>query len=81
MEDRAIEKMCIRDRFNVASQMTSACQSDFMAVGGGYAIDSAGVPIREKCGLGQISAYVPSSAAAMATLQVDPCLLYTSRCV
>ena len=58
--------------FNVASQMTSACQSDFMAVGGGYAIDSAGVPIREKCGLGQISAYVPSSAAAMATLQVDP---------
>jgi ABC-type branched-subunit amino acid transport system substrate-binding protein len=58
--------------FNVASQMTSACQSDFMAVGGGYAIDSAGVPIREKCGLGQISAYVPSSASAMATLQVDP---------
>jgi hypothetical protein len=58
--------------FNVASQMTSSCQSDFMAVGGGYAIDAAGVPIREKCGLGQISAYVPSSAAAMATLQVDP---------
>jgi ABC-type branched-subunit amino acid transport system substrate-binding protein len=58
--------------FNVASQMTSACESDFMAVGGGYAIDSAGVPIREKCGMGQISAYVPSSAAAMATLQVDP---------
>ena len=58
--------------FNVASQMTSACQSDFMAVGGGYAIDSPGVPIREKCGLGQISAYVPSSASAMATLQVDP---------
>ena len=58
--------------FNVASQMTSSCQSDFMAVGGGYAIDSPGVPIREKCGLGQISGYLPSSAAAMATLQVDP---------
>ena len=28
--------------FNVASQMTAACQSDFMAVGGGYAIDAAG---------------------------------------
>ena len=51
--------------FNVATQMTSACQSDFMAVGGGYAIDSSGVPIREKCGLGQISAYVPSNAAAL----------------
>ena len=58
--------------FNVASQMTASCQSDFMAVGGGYAIDSPGVPIREKCGLGQISAYLPSSAAAQATLQVDP---------
>jgi Periplasmic binding protein len=58
--------------FNVATQMTSACQSDFMAVGGGYAIDQPGVPIREKCGLGQISAYVPSNAAALASLQVDP---------
>src|SRR3984957_11409505 len=58
--------------FNVAAQMTAACQSDFMAVGGGYAIDASGVPIREKCGLGQISGYLPSSAAAMATLQVDP---------
>ncbi len=58
--------------FNVAEQMTAACQSDFMAVGGGYAIDASGVPIREKCGLGQISGYLPSSAAAMATLQVDP---------
>ena len=58
--------------FNVATQMTSACQSDFMAVGGGYAIDSSGVPIREKCGLGQISAYVPSNAAALGSDQVDP---------
>ena len=58
--------------FNVATQMTSACQSDFMAVGGGYAIDQPGVSIREKCGLGQISAYVPSIAGAMASLQVDP---------
>src|ERR1700728_908712 len=58
--------------FNVAEQMTAACQSDFMAVGGGYAIDASGVPIREKCGLGQISGYLPSRAAAMDTLQVDP---------
>src|SRR6201996_8761187 len=58
--------------FNVAAQMTAACQRDFMAVGGGYAIDASGVPIREKCGLGQISGYLPSSAAGMATLQVDP---------
>jgi hypothetical protein len=58
--------------FNAATQMTAACNSDFMAVGGGFAIDQASVPIREKCGLGQISAYVPSIAGAMATDQVDP---------
>src|SRR6202453_1988688 len=57
---------------HVAAQLTAACQSDFMAVGGGYAIDAPGVPIREKCGMGQISAYVPSNAAAIASLQVDP---------
>src|ERR1700735_3966144 len=71
-----VRKIVIDNRdaalFNVAEQMTAACQSDFMAVGGGYAIDASGVPIREKCGLGQISGYLPSSAAAMATLQVDP---------
>ena len=58
--------------FNAAQQTTAACQSDFMAVGGGYAIDAAAVPIREKCGLGQISAYVPSIAGAVASDQVDP---------
>ena len=58
--------------FNAGSQMTAACQTDFMAVGGGFAIDAAAVPIREKCGLGQISAYVPSIAGAVASDQVDP---------
>jgi hypothetical protein len=58
--------------FNAAQQTTAACQSDFMAVGGGYAIDASGVPIREKCGLGQISGYLPSSAAVLASDQVDP---------
>jgi hypothetical protein len=58
--------------FNAAQQATTACQSDFMAVGGGFAIDLSSVPIREKCGLGQISAYLVSNASDLATLQVDP---------
>ena len=43
-----------------------------MAVGGGMAIDQPSVPIREKCGLGQISGYVVSNASELATDQVDP---------
>jgi hypothetical protein len=58
--------------FNAAQQTTAACQSDFMAVGGGMALDQPAVPIREKCGLGQISGYVVSNASDLATLQVDP---------
>src|SRR5271170_6774123 len=58
--------------FNAAQQATAACQSDFMAVGGGMAIDLPAVPIREKCGLGQISGYVVSNASDLATDQVDP---------
>src|SRR6202167_2943679 len=58
--------------FNAAQQATAACQSDFMAVGGGMALDQPSVPIREKCGLGQISGYVVSNASDLATDQVDP---------
>jgi hypothetical protein len=58
--------------FNAAQQTTAACQSDFMAVGGGMALDQPAVSIREKCGLGQISGYVISNASKLATLQVDP---------
>ena len=58
--------------FNAAQQTTAACQSDFMAVGGGMALDQPAVPIREKCGLGQITGYVVSNASDLATLQVDP---------
>jgi hypothetical protein len=58
--------------FNAAQQMTAACQSDFMAVGGGMALDQPSVPIREKCGLGQISGYVVSNVSDLATDQVDP---------
>ncbi|HEX4018509.1 MAG TPA: ABC transporter substrate-binding protein [Frankiaceae bacterium] len=58
--------------FNVGQVMTQACQKDFMLVGNGNAFDSAGVGIREKCGLGQIPAYVVSPQAVNATLQVQP---------
>jgi hypothetical protein len=58
--------------FNAAQQTTAACQSDFMAVGGGMALDLPSVPIREKCGLGQISGYVVSNASDLAADSVDP---------
>jgi ABC-type branched-subunit amino acid transport system substrate-binding protein len=58
--------------FNAAQEATAACQSDFMAVGGGMALDQPSVPIREKCGLGQISGYVVSDASDLASDQVDP---------
>ena len=58
--------------FNAAQQATAACQSDFMAVGGGMALDQPSVPIREKCGLGQISGYVVSNASVLASDQVNP---------
>jgi hypothetical protein len=58
--------------FNAAQQATAACQSDFMAVGGGFSLDQPSVPVREQCGLGQISGYVVSNASDLATDQVDP---------
>ncbi len=58
--------------FNAAQQTTQACQSDFMAVGGGMALDQPAVSIREQCGLGQISGYLVSGASINASLQVDP---------
>src|ERR1700691_1053766 len=58
--------------FNAAQQTTTACQSDFMAVGGGMALDQPAVPIREKCGLGQITGYLASNASDVGTDQVDP---------
>jgi ABC-type branched-subunit amino acid transport system substrate-binding protein len=57
--------------FNVGQVMTQACQRDFMLVGNGNAFDSAGVKIREACGLGQIPAYVTSPQAVDATLQAQ----------
>jgi ABC-type branched-subunit amino acid transport system substrate-binding protein len=63
--------------FNAAQQTTAACQSDFMAVGGGMALDQPSVPIRVKCGLGQISGYVDSNASDLAPISVDPSGLNT----
>ncbi len=53
--------------FNAAQVTSESCQSDFMAVGGGMALDQPSVPIREKCGLGQISGYTVSLASESAT--------------
>jgi hypothetical protein len=58
--------------FNAAQQTAAACQSDFMAVGGGFSLDQPSVPVREQCGLGQITGYVVSNASDLASDQVDP---------
>ncbi len=58
--------------FNAAQVTVQACQSDFMAVGGGMALDQPSVPIREQCGLGQISGYLASDASDVASSQVNP---------
>ncbi len=58
--------------FNSAQVTNEACQSDFMAVGGGLVLDQAAVPVREGCGLGQITGYTVSDAATAASLQVNP---------
>ena len=43
-----------------------------MAVGGGMALDQPAVPVREQCGLGQISGYLVSNASELAPDQVNP---------
>jgi hypothetical protein len=58
--------------FNVGQEMINACQKDFMLVGGGNALDDAGVKPRLNCKLGQIAAYSVSTAASSAGLQVKP---------
>jgi hypothetical protein len=58
--------------FNAAQVTSESCQTDFMMVGGGMALDQPSVPVREACGLGQITGYTVSDAAASATLQVNP---------
>jgi ABC-type branched-subunit amino acid transport system substrate-binding protein len=58
--------------FNAAQVTNQACQQDFMAVGGGMAIDQPSVSVRVSCGLGQISGFTVSNQAVTAPLQVNP---------
>ena len=69
-------KIVLQDRdgglFNDAQVTSEACQSDFMAVGGGLVLDQPTVPIRVGCGLGQITQFIVSNQAIDAPLQVSP---------
>jgi hypothetical protein len=58
--------------FNAGQVMTQACQQDFMSVGGGLVLDTAAVPIRVACGLGQITSFTVSDQSVDAALQVNP---------
>jgi hypothetical protein len=58
--------------FNAGQVMTQACQQDFMSVGGGLVLDTAAVPIRVACGLGQITSFTVSDQSVNAGLQVNP---------
>jgi ABC-type branched-subunit amino acid transport system substrate-binding protein len=58
--------------FNGSQVMTQACQTDFMSVGGGLALDQSSTPIRVACGLGAIPAIAVSSQAVDSALQVNP---------
>ncbi|WP_007518227.1 MULTISPECIES: ABC transporter substrate-binding protein [Pseudofrankia] len=55
---------------DVAARMIDACQTDFMIVGGGNAVDAPGVQPREECKLGSVPAYGVSPEALNAKLQV-----------
>ncbi len=58
--------------FEGGAQVTQACQTDFMLVGGGNALDAADVKPRIGCKLGQVPAYTVSPEATAAGLQVSP---------
>ena len=58
--------------FNAAQVTNESCQSDFMEVGGGMALDQPSVPVRVGCGLGSITGYTVSDASAASSLQVNP---------
>lgn len=58
--------------FEVQARIAEACQSDFMLVGGGTALDDAGVDTRVACGLPDIPGFANSPKATEAPLQVQP---------
>ncbi len=55
-----------------ATKITEACQTDFMHVGGGNPLDNTTVEPRLGCNLGAVPAYVVTTEALMAPLQVQP---------
>jgi hypothetical protein len=58
--------------FNGASAVITACQKDFMLVGGTTALDAPTVKPREACKLGSIPAYTASPEAYNGKYQVNP---------
>ncbi len=66
-------KIVINDRdaklFDAAAVVIDACQSDFMLVGGGAALDAPTIQPRLECGLGSIPAMNPSYEGQIADLQ------------
>ena len=67
-------KVVVRDAklFDVAARTIDACQSDFMLVGGGNAVDDIGVKYRKKCNLPQVAAFLTSPKALTAPMSVAP---------
>lgn len=58
--------------FEVGARMVEACQTDFMLVGGGMALDDASVGPMGDCGMGTISGYLVGLKAGVAPLSMSP---------
>ena len=58
--------------FNAGQVMTQACQKASCPSGAVYVLDTAAVPIRVACGLGQITPFTVSDQSVDAALQVNP---------
>lgn len=57
--------------FEAGAAMVASCQTDFMLVGGGMALDAAGVEPRVDCGLPQIASYLVSKEAGRAEGSIE----------
>lgn len=58
--------------FEAGARMVDACQTDFMLVGGGMALDDTAVEPRLSCGLATINGYVTGANASVAPMQISP---------
>ncbi|HQV58764.1 MAG TPA: ABC transporter substrate-binding protein, partial [Ilumatobacteraceae bacterium] len=58
--------------FEAGARMVDACQTDFMLVGGGMALDDTAVDQRLACGLAQVNGYVTGANASVAPMQLSP---------